>query len=88
MLAASTEILSRHSDASIVDMPYVTESVLANPPYEVFHVIYNTAVLCLVKVEKLDPIIELSSELEGESPNLTLPKQTHSNEVALDENVL
>ena len=74
MLAASTEIHSRQSHNSIVHMPCSPRAFLRNPPREALRVPHTSA----VKVERLDPIVELSSESEGESPNVNGQKRNSS----------
>jgi len=74
ILATSTEILSRQFDNSIVDMPYFIHGVSPSPTHEVLPVLSNPSLLQAVKVERLHLVIELSSELEGESSDLTLHK--------------
>jgi hypothetical protein len=69
-LGSSTEILSRQSDNSTVDMPYIAHGVSPSASPQVSPVLLKPSLLHAVKVEKLDPIIELSSESEGESPEL------------------
>ena len=69
MLAASTKIHSRQSHNSIVDMPCSPRALVRSPPREALCPSPTSAVLPVVKVERLDPIIELSSESGGESPN-------------------
>ena len=76
MLGASTEIHSRQSHNSIVDMPCSPRAVLHGPRTEPPGLPYMTAVLQGVKVERLDPIIELSSESEGGSPNVNGQRQS------------
>ena len=69
MLAASTETHSRQSHNSTVHMPCSPRALLRSPPREALRPSPTSAVLPVVKVERLDPIIELSSESGGESPN-------------------
>ena len=78
MLGASTEIHSRQSHNSTVDMPCSPRALLCSPPREALRVPHTSAVLPVVKVERLDPIIELSSESEEESPNVNGQKQSSS----------
>ena len=66
MLAASTEIHSRQSHNSTVDMPYSPRALLRSPRTEALGIPHAIAVLPVLKVERLEPIIELSSESEGE----------------------
>ena len=78
MLAASIEIYSWQSHNSTVDMPCSPRALLRRPPTEALRVPHTSAVLPLVKVEQLDPIVELSSESEGESPNVNGQKRSSS----------
>ena len=78
MLAASTEIHSRQSHNSTVDMPCSPRALLRSPPTEGLGVPHTTAVLPVVKVERLDPIVELSSKFEEESPNVRGQKRRSS----------
>ena len=78
MLAASTEIRSRQSHNFTVDMPCSPRALLRSPPIEALRVPHMSVVLPIVKVEILDPIVELSSESEGESPNVNGQKQSSS----------
>ena len=66
MLAASTEIHSRQSHNSTVDMPCSPYALLRSPRIEALGVPHAIAVLPVLKVERLEPIIELSSKSEGE----------------------
>ena len=61
MLGASTEIHSRQSHNSTVDMPCSPRALLRSPSREALRVPHTSAVPLHVKVERLDPIIELSS---------------------------
>ena len=70
MLGASTEIHSRQSHNSTVDMPCSPRALVHSPRREPPRLPDMTAVLQRVKVERLDPIIELSSESKGGSPNV------------------
>jgi len=72
LLPTSIEIHSHHSKTSTVDMPYLAQTISNSLPREVLPVLPNNFLLQIVKVEALDTIIILSSESEGESPNLTL----------------
>ena len=78
MLAAFTEIHSRQSHNSTVDMPCSPRALLRSPPREALRVPHTSAVLPVLKVERLDPIIELSSESEGESPIVHRQKRSSS----------
>ena len=78
MLAASIEIHSRQSHNSIVDMPCSPRALLCSPPTEALRVPHTSAVLPVVKVERLDPIIELSSKSEGQSSNVNGQKRSSS----------
>ena len=78
MLAASTEIHSRQSHNSTVDMPCSPRALLCSPPTEGLGVPHTIPVLLVVKVERLDPIVELSSESEEESPNVKGQKRRSS----------
>ena len=78
MLAASTEIHSRQSQNATVDMPCSPCALLRSPPTGGLGVPHTTALLPVVKVERLDPIVELSSESEEESPNVRGQKQRSS----------
>ena len=78
MLAASTEIHSRQSHNSKVDMPCSPRALLRSPPREGPRVPHTSAVLPIMKVKRLDPIIELSSKSEEESPNVNGQKQSSS----------
>ena len=78
MLTASTQIHSRHSHNSTVDMPFSPHDLVRNPPREALRTSPTRAVLPVVKVETLDPIIELSSESGGESPNVNGQKRGSS----------
>jgi len=72
MLSVSAKILSCQSDNSTVDMPYIVKPVSPSAGPPVSPILLKPSVLHAVKVEKLDPIIELSSESEGESPQVIL----------------
>ena len=85
MLGASTEIQSRHSDNSTVNMPHSLHAVSPNSPREALPVLEMPTVLPVVKEERLDPIIELSTESEGESPNVNTLKQSCSVRIASHE---
>ena len=76
MLGASTEIHSRQSHNSTVDMPCSPRALLCSPPREALRVPHSSAILPVVKVKRLDPIIELSSKSEGESPNVNGQKRS------------
>ena len=78
MLAASTEIHSRQSHNSTVHMPCSPRAFLRSPLREALRIPHTSAVLPVVKVERLDPIVELSSESEGESPNVNGQKRNSS----------
>ena len=78
MLAASTEIHTRQSHNSTVDMPCSPRALVRSPPREALRAAPTSVVLPVVKVERLDPIIELSSESEGESPNVNGQKRGSS----------
>ena len=78
MLAASTEIHSRQSHNSTVGMPCSPRALLRSPPREALRVPHTSAVLLVVKVERLDLIIEFSSKSEEESPNVNGQKQSSS----------
>ena len=78
MLSASTEIHSRMSHNSTVDMLCSPPALLRSPLREAVQVPHMSAVLPIVKVERLDPIIELSSKSEGESPNVNGQKRSCS----------
>jgi len=58
-----------------MDMPYVSCRISPSISHDVSPVIRNRAIIQKVKVEDLDPIIELSSESEGEPPHWRLQKQ-------------
>ena len=68
MLAASTETHSCQSHNSTVHMPCSPRALLHSPLREALHPSPTSAVLPVVKVERLDPIIELFSESGEESP--------------------
>ena len=85
MLGASTEIHSRLSHNSTVDMPCSLPALLCNPPREALQVPHMSVVLPVAKVERLDPIIELLSESEGESPNVNGHKQSCSVRMASEQ---
>ena len=72
MPTSSTRILSRQSDNSSVDMSFVVPTRSPSPSCQVSPVRLKPSCLHAVKVEKLETIIELSSESEGESPELIL----------------
>ena len=78
MLAASTEIHSRQSHNSIVDMPSSPRALLRIPSTGALGVPHTSAVLPVAKVERLDPIVELSSESEGEYPIVNGQKRSSS----------
>ena len=63
-------------------MPCSPRALLRSPPREALHTPHTTAVLPVVKVERLDPIIELYSESEGESPNVNGQKRRSSVQMA------
>jgi len=48
-------------------MPYIIHSISPNPPHDVLPNLPKSALLRVVKVDKLDPIIDLCSELDGDS---------------------
>ena len=66
----STEIGSRQSAGSIVNMPFILDTTIASPLPEFLADFPSNGTPTIVKVKKLDTIIELSSESEGESPTL------------------
>ena len=74
MLTASTQIHSRQSHNSTVDMPFTPRHLVRSPPREALRSLPTRGVLPVVKVERLDPIIELSSESGGDSPNVNVQK--------------
>ena len=78
MLAASTKIHSCQSHNSTVHMPCSPRAFLRSPPREALRVPHTSAVLPVVKVERLDPIVELSSKSEGESSNVNGQKRNSS----------
>ena len=78
MLAASTEIHSRQSHNSTVDMLSSPRALLRIPSTGALGVPHMSAVLPVAKVERLDPIVELSSESEGESPIVNGQKRSSS----------
>ena len=57
-------------------MLYTTHVVSPSSPREVFLVFPMPIALCAMKFEKLDPIIELSSDFEGNSTNFILEMPT------------
>ena len=59
-------------------MPCSPRALLRSTPTEDARVSHTSAVLPVVKVERLDPIIELSSESEEESPNVNGQKRSSS----------
>jgi len=61
-----------------MDMPYNANKVSPSSLHDVLLVLPKYVLLHPVKVQKLDRIIELSSELDGESPNLRLHKTLSS----------
>ena len=67
MVGASIEIHSRQSHNSTVDMPCSPRALLRSPRREAPQLPHRTAILHVVKVERLDLVIELSSESEGGS---------------------
>jgi len=67
MPGSSTQILSRRLDNSTIDMPFVVPVVLPSPSCQISPVLLKPSYLHAFKVEKLDPIIELSNESEGVS---------------------
>jgi hypothetical protein len=75
MVALSNEVVSRQSNNSTVDMPHfphMPQAVSPNLACQFLPMLPSSEILQKVKVEILDPIIELSSESEEESPNFTL----------------
>ena len=78
MLTASTQIHSRQSHNSTVDMPFSPCDLVRSPSREALRTSPTRAVLLVVKVERLDPIIELSSKSEGDSPNVNGQKRGSS----------
>ena len=76
LLGAPIEIHSRQSHNSIVDMPCSRRASLRSPRREAPQLPHMIVVLPVVKVERLDPVIELSSESEGGSPNVNGQKQS------------
>ena len=85
MLAASTEIHSRQSHNCTVDMPCSPRALLRSPPREGPQVPHTSAVLPVMKVERLDPIIELFSESEEKSPNVNGQKRSSSVQMASEQ---
>ena len=59
-------------------MPCSPRALLRSPPKEALQVPHMTTVLPVVKVERLDPIIEFSSESKGEFLNVNGQKQSCS----------
>ena len=78
MFAASTKIHSRQSHNSTVDMPCSPCALVRSPSREAVRAPPTSAVLPVVRVERLDPIIKLSSKSEGESPNVNGQKRGSS----------
>ena len=72
MLGASTKIQSRKSHNSTVDMPCSPRAPPGSPPREAVRVPHMTAVLPVVKVERLDPIIESCLANVKESPPMSM----------------
>lgn len=70
MVGASTEMLSHQLDNSTIDMPHTIQGVSPHINPKIPQVPIKPSILQVVKVEKLDPVIELSSESKGESPEL------------------
>ena len=59
-------------------MPCSPRAFLRSPPREAVRVPQTSAVHPIVKMERLDPIIEFSSESEGQSPNVNGQKRSSS----------
>jgi len=78
MLALSTKIENCQSSNSTIDMPYIAKEVILNPSQDRCYMLSRNTVVSIVKLEKMDTIVELSSKLEGESPKLTLNPNTIS----------
>ena len=66
----SAKIGSRQSAGSTVNRPVIGETRTERPLRECPASSPPNGTPTIVKVEKLDTIVELSSELEGESPTL------------------
>ena len=66
----SAEIGSRQSAGSTVNRPFIPDTGMTSPLPECLARFPSNRTPTIVKVEKLDTIIELSSESKGESPTL------------------
>ena len=66
----STQIGSRQSAGSTMNRPFILDSTIRSPLPEIPFGLPPIGTSTIVKVEKLDSIIEVSSESEGESPTL------------------
>ena len=66
----SAHIGSRQSAGSTVNKPFIPDDTIRSPLPEIPASLPPIGTSTIVKVEKLDSIIELSSESEGESPTL------------------
>ena len=78
IFGASIEIQSCQSHNPTIDMPCSPRALLRSSPREAARVPHMTAILPVVKVERLDSIIELSSKSEGEPPNVNGQKKSCS----------
>jgi len=86
LLASSIEAFTRQSDTSTINMSDTNQTILQTSPLQVMPILPTSTVLREIKVERLDPIIELSSELEGESIDITLPKHLYAVDTKLHAN--
>jgi len=68
-------MFSWQSVNSSVGIPYVQYCSSPTPPSYVEEVILKSPLVHTVKVEKLDSVIELSSEFEGKSLNLNMQER-------------
>ena len=66
----SAQIGSRQSAGSTVNRPFVCDSTIRSPFLEIPAALPPIGTSTIVKVEKPDSIIEVSSESEGESPTM------------------
>ena len=82
----SAEIGSRQSAGSTVNRPFIPDTSIASPLPECRACFPPNGTPTIVKVEKLDIIIELSSESEGESPTLIPILELGAHQRGLEEN--
>jgi len=79
-LTTSIEILNWQSTRSTVDIPYNANALSPSSLHDVLSILPIGVFVHPLKVEKLDPFIELSSKSKGESPDLRLHRIPCSNQ--------